>query len=67
MISLILIAIAAFFNACMDTFENTPNFNESIFKNLDKRFWLKSESWINKHKIYKIKIPYIWWTKYGKK
>ncbi len=44
-ISYILLFLAAFFNACMDCFENTPNFNESIFKNLDKKFWCKDVSW----------------------
>lgn len=42
--SYVLIVLAAFFNACMDTFENTPNFNESIFKGWNKRFWCKDVS-----------------------
>jgi hypothetical protein len=50
-----LIFIAAFFNACMDAFENTPNFNESIFKNLDKRFWCKDVSWNHAKKIFSYK------------
>lgn len=37
--------LAAFFNACMDVFENTPNFNESIFKKWNKKFWCKDVSW----------------------
>lgn len=41
----VLILLAAFFNACMDAFENTPNFNESIFKGWNKRFWCKDVSW----------------------
>lgn len=45
MISLLFVLIASFFNSCMDTFENTPNFNESIFKNFDKKFWCKDVSW----------------------
>lgn len=36
---------AAFFNAVMDATENAPNFDESIFKNLPKQFWLKEQSW----------------------
>ena len=40
-----LVFVAAFFKSCADAFENTPNFNESIFKNLDKRFWCKDVSW----------------------
>lgn len=38
------IFLAAFFNACMDAFENTPNFDESIFKNWNKKFWCKDVS-----------------------
>jgi len=41
----ILIFLGAFFNACMDAFENEPNYNESIFKNWDKKFWCKEVSW----------------------
>lgn len=40
----LLIFMGAFFNACMDTFENSPNFNKSIFKNLNKKFWCKDVS-----------------------
>lgn len=36
---------AAFFNAVMDSLENLPNFNKTIFKNLPKEFWLKEVSW----------------------
>lgn len=43
--SYLLVFIAAFFNSLMDTFENTPNFNKSIFSNLDKTFWCKDVSW----------------------
>lgn len=35
---------AAFFNSCMDAFENTPNFDESIFKHWNKKFWCKDVS-----------------------
>lgn len=44
MISIILFSLAAFFNACMDAFEN-ENFFESIFRNKNQRFWYKRESW----------------------
>jgi hypothetical protein len=47
-----LVLVAVFFNACMDAFENTPNFNESIFKNLDKRFWCKDVSWHHAKNIF---------------
>jgi hypothetical protein len=40
----LLIAWGAFFSACMDTFENTPNFDKGIFKHLDKRWWCKDIS-----------------------
>lgn len=46
-----LFICAAFFDACMDAFENTPNFNESIFKNWNKKFWCKDESWAYVRKI----------------
>jgi hypothetical protein len=36
--------LAAFFNSVMDATENEPNFNESILKNLNRKFWLKSVS-----------------------
>lgn len=52
MISAIFIFFAAFFNAVMDAVENEPNFNESIFKNLPKQFWLKTESWKYVKKIF---------------
>lgn len=41
----ISIVVSAFFNSVMDATENTPNFNESVFKNLNKRFWCKDVSW----------------------
>jgi hypothetical protein len=37
--------LMAFFNSVMDATENEPNFNESIFKSLNRKFWLKSVSW----------------------
>jgi len=56
MISLIFFFVAAFFNACMDAFENTPNFNESIFKNLNKKFWCKDVSWEYAKKVFAYKL-----------
>lgn len=38
------IFLAGFFNSVMDATENEPNFNESIFKKLNPKFWLKSVS-----------------------
>lgn len=61
-----LMFLGAFFNACMDMCENEPNYNKSVFRNLDKGFWLKTASWENKYKKIIIKLPYIWWTKGGK-
>lgn len=43
--------LAAFFNAVMDSLENAPNYNESIFRSLPKQFWLKEESWKYAKKI----------------
>jgi hypothetical protein len=49
MIAIILsigfVFLAAFFNAVMDATENEPNFNESILRKLNRRFWLKTVSW----------------------
>jgi hypothetical protein len=50
MISALLIALAAIFNAVMDAVEN-ENFTRSIFKNLPERFWYKRESWATARKI----------------
>jgi hypothetical protein len=56
--SYLLIALAAMFKALADAFENTPNFDESIFRNFDKKFWCKDVSWYYAKKIY-FKIPFI--------
>lgn len=57
LLSYLLVSVAAFFKACADAFENTPNFNESIFKNLNKRFWCKDVSWEYAKKL-SVKIPF---------
>lgn len=51
-LSYVLIFMAAVFKACADAFENSPNFNESIFKNLDKKFWCKDVSWQYARKLF---------------
>lgn len=56
MISLLCIFIASFFNAIMDACENAPNFNESIFKDKPRRFWLKTVSWEYAKKIFGYKL-----------
>lgn len=38
------VVLAAFFNSIMDATENEPNFNESILKNLNPKWWLKPVS-----------------------
>lgn len=50
MIGYLFIALAAFFNACCDAFEN-ENYFESIFKHWEQRFWYKRESWKYARKI----------------
>jgi hypothetical protein len=50
MVGYIFTFLAAFFNACMDAFEN-ENFFESIFKNWNQKFWYKRESWKYAKKI----------------
>lgn len=52
MISALLIAIAAICNAVMDRVENDVAFNASVFKRMNKRFWLKSESWRFARKVF---------------
>lgn len=54
--SYVLIFWAAFFNALMDTLENAPAFNASIFKNWKKEFWLKEVSWKYAKKIFSWKF-----------
>jgi hypothetical protein len=41
---MVLVALAAFFNAVMDRIETLISFNVSIFCNLDPRFWCKPVS-----------------------
>src|ERR1044072_556070 len=43
-ISLWFVFLMAFFNAVMDATENEPNFNESILRTLNRKFWLKPVS-----------------------
>lgn len=51
MISLLLIMLAALFNSVMDAIEN-ENIFESIFRDLDQRFWFKRESWKHSKKFF---------------
>lgn len=44
--------MAAVCNSFMDAVENEPNYNESIFKKLDKKYWCKEFSWQNGRKIF---------------
>lgn len=54
--SYIFVALAAIMNSFMDAFENTPNFNESIFRNLDKKFWCKDVSWQYAERVFGYKL-----------
>lgn len=54
--SILFIILAACFNALMDATENTPNFNESILKGLDKKFWCKDISWQYAKKVFGWKL-----------
>lgn len=51
-----LVFMAALFNAVMDTLENAPEFNASVFKNWDKKFWLKEVSWQYDKRVFGYKI-----------
>jgi len=55
MITYLLILAAAFFNACMDAFEN-ENYFESIFRGWNQRFWYKRESWKYAGKVFGYKL-----------
>lgn len=56
MISILFIFLAAVCNSFMDAVENEPNYDESIFKKLDKQYWCKSFSWQNNRKIFNYHI-----------
>lgn len=47
----VLIAVAAAFNALCDSIEN-ENFYESVFRNLNEKFWYKRTSWKYAKKIF---------------
>jgi len=51
-----LVFIAAFFNALMDTLENEPSFNSSIFKDWTKEFWSKEVSWKYAKKVLNYRV-----------
>jgi hypothetical protein len=53
--SSLFVMLAAIFNALMDRVEN-ENFDNSIFKNLNQKFWYKRESWKYAKKIFSYKI-----------
>lgn len=50
------VLLASFFNSVMDATENEPNFNESIFKDLNRKFWLKTVSWAHAKKLWGYKF-----------
>lgn len=52
----ILIAVMAMLNACMDAWENTPNYNESIFKTWNPKFWCKDVSWQHARNLWGYKV-----------
>lgn len=51
-ISGIMVAMAAVFNAVMDRTEEPVNFNESVFRGKNQKFWLKSVSWQYARKVF---------------
>jgi len=53
--TLVLVAIAAVFNAAMDMLEN-ENYHSSIFAKWDQAFWYKRESWKTARRIRGYKI-----------
>lgn len=54
-LSHIFVMIAAMFNAAMDRVEN-ENFDQSIFRNMNKNFWYKRESWKSAKKYFGWKL-----------
>jgi hypothetical protein len=57
---LLLFGLAALFNAIMDTLEE-GHFSNSIFKNLNPKFWYKDESWKYAKRIPLIDYPIDAW------
>ena len=55
MISIALMFIAGMFNAIMDRTEN-ESFRDSVFKNLNERFWYKRVSWAVAKKVFRFKL-----------
>lgn len=60
MLPLVLFALAALFNAVMDSLEE-GHFTKSIFRNLNPKFWYKYESWKYVRKIPIINYPVDAW------
>jgi hypothetical protein len=48
--------LMSFFNSVMDATENEPNFNESVFRNWNPKFWLKTVSWQYARKLFGYKF-----------
>lgn len=46
----VFLAFTGFFNACLDRLDNVGAFSTSVFRNLNKSFWLKPDSANNKYK-----------------
>jgi hypothetical protein len=55
MISFLLFAIAAFFNAVMDTLDE-GHFQTSIFSGMDPTFWYKKQSWDKAKRVFGWKL-----------
>lgn len=51
MLSIALWCLAAIFNSIMDALEE-GHFQTSIFRNLNQKFWYKSESWKHAKRIF---------------
>lgn len=51
-----LLSVAAFFNAVMDKVGDEVHFNQSVFKNLDPKFWSKDVSWQYAIRIFGYKV-----------
>ena len=52
LLCILLVMLAGMCNAAMDRLENEVAFNRSIFRKLNRDFWLKSESWDNAKRIF---------------
>lgn len=55
-IAVLVVVLSAAANAVADRLENEVAYNDSIFRDWNREFWLKSSSWDNAKKVFNYKI-----------